>query len=835
MKTSRFICKHFFYLSAALVVLTSIGIVNDAHAYPWWYKGPWFIYENAYNMHVMFETDKEIHNDVKHRKIETTYKDPGCNEPVWEYFHEDIIISGQRDRRLWTVRAANLTPNCKYKIKFKYRHMCIDVWHWKWGEFHTAPDANVEHIGFFAFGDQKYISGTDEINDIAEGINETYYYNKNTFILHTGDIVYQGGYSFEDKDYWKNYFKIDGMRDLLSNMPMFTTPGNHDVDKGDGSNHINAANYHRYFPYGVTVYNPYYHRTYGPIQIYSLTSYPMETNNYCSDTNRNYRPHDLGGTGQWDWLKANLEAHDGDWRGWKVVIMHAPMYSPDDCNNQYDARTHLQPLFERYGVDLVLSGHEHYYARKTVNGITYLILGGAGAGLSLPDNSPCRSDPQCKGFDYVANKHHWAHFTIHGDEMHVSVFDDKKNLIEGFDVDKTPKADFEFTPAKGPFPLTVHFTDKSEGNRHKYAWYYGDGHTSDHQYGSDASISYTYTKEGVYSPELRIWSAWGVDTKVCYHCVKVGPRAEFDGAPLEGALPLTVQFEDKTEGAVSDWFWKFGDGNTSTEQNPTHTYNEHGKHTVNLTVSYNGVSDTMSKIDYVIVEPYAEFSYHTDAICPFSRFNPCKGDPFQPIFTCPPCPTGPPYTTRFYNKSAGDSLTYQWDFGDGHTSTEEKPVHTYSHIGARAKLTVTDGAGLTDYMAKYIRPGSGIPPEAIEIDIIPEDDSNIIQISSRGWLWPEIIPVAILSNASFDASGLDTDTISFGRTGNEASLVNCDKELWDVNGDGYRDLVCRFEARQTGFWIGDDEGILRGMTTDGRHMEGKDYVQVKEFRDPIHR
>jgi PKD repeat protein len=814
MKTSRIIRKYFILLCMALMALTSVGIMNEAHASVgnmnedddptisiFWYKGPWFIYTNAYNMHVLLETDKDVS-----AYIENNDRGDGCVEPIWERSYEVIQIGGfHRDRKLWTWKASNLTPNCLYNVTLKGGFVS------KTGKFWTAPDGNVGDIGFFAFGDQKYISDTDEINLIAERITQSPF--SKTFILHTGDMVYQGGYQLEDKDYWQNYFKINGMRDLLSTMPMFTTPGNHDVDKGDGSNNINFVNYSRYFPYNHDPGNYWYHRTYGPVQIYSLTSYPMDTNSYCSDTNANYRPYMEHGTGQYEWLVESFKYHDGDPRQWKIVIMHTPLYSPDDCNNQYDARKYLQPLFEEYGVDLILAGHEHYYARKTVNGIPYLILGGAGAGLSLPPDSPCRGDPQCKGFDYVVNRHHWAYFKINGDVMTVVVVDENNHAFDSFTVDRTPKPDFDVAPAKGAFPLKVKFTDKSTGNQYKYIWYFDDGEDSKQRYGHDASIEHTYKKEGTYSPKLRIWSGFNKVAKTCHYCVKVGPQAEFDGAPLVGALPLTVQFEDRSEGAVSEWSWEFGDGNTSTEQNPAHIYNENGKHTVSLTVSYNDISNRMTKTDYVKGEPYADFSY---------EWVPAGGTAGRVYFT---------------SNSQGDSLTYHWDYGDGDTSSEESPIHTYANEGDRATLTVTDRYGSTDHTSKYISQKGGVPspPETIEIDIMPEDDSNVIEISNKGWLSPEVIPVAILSDASFDASGLDTDTITFGRTGNEASLVNCDKELRDVNGDGYRDLVCHFEARQTGFRIGDDEGILRGMTTDGRLMEGKDYVQVKEFQDPIHR
>ena len=827
MITVRFIGKQFVHICSSLLVLAGLSIINNAHAdTAYWYKGPWVIYEDWEHVHILVETNRGVDNDYNHRRLHFTYDD-SCNEPNWGYDHDDIIIDGGKDRRLWTLWAHNLTPGCRYTYHFKFRRTWADVWSSVAGSF-TAGSKGVPSKGeFYAFGDQKYYgSKKDEIEKIAGEIMSDN--GDKTFILHTGDIVYQGGYYFAQHDEWWDYFRNKNMRRMFASMIMFPAPGNHDVQYGSGSyTDVDSWNYTRYFPYSVISHNArkaHYHRRYGQFHIYSLTCYPMDTNNFCSDKNANFRPKDQGGTGQYEWLEDELKSTADDPRQWKIVIMHVPMYAPEYCPN-HDALTFLKPLFERYGVDLVLTGHEHYYARKTVNDIPYLILGGGGAGLGLSKDSPCRTDPQCDGFDYVANKHHFVHFIVKGDIMtgYVHWDNDFGGLIESFTVDRTPKANFDCAPEAGPVDTPVTFTDTSTGNRYKYEWDFGDGSPHVTGTGSDASTEHTYTAEGKYTVTLTVTSAYESDTKTCTQCVHVGPMADFDATPLEGAAPLTVNFQDKSDGYVSSWLWDFGDGATSAKQNPAHRYNENGPRTVRLTVSNNGVSNTKTKGHYVKVEPYALYNYKMDRTCIEwdSTDLSCR------IWV---------YHANFTNLSQGNDVTYDWDFGDGHTSTEESPSHTYSYSGAKARLTVTDGAGLTDYMTKYIEVGSGIPPEAIEIDIMPEDDSNIIEISDKGWLWPEVIPVAILSNASFDAFGLDTDTITFGRTGNEVSLVNCDTELWDVNGDGYRDLVCRFEARQTGFRIGDKEGILRAVTiTDWRLMEGKDYVQIEEFQDPIHR
>lgn len=112
-----------------------------------------------------------------------------------------------------------------------------------------------------------------------------------------------------------------------------------------------------------------------------------------------------------------------------------------------------------------------------------------------------------------------------------------------------------------------------------------------------------------------------------------------------------------------------------------------------------------------------------------------------------------------------------------------------------------------------------VRPLEVEIDIKPGSFPNSINPGSKG-----NIPVAILSSATFDATTLDPATLTFGHTGDEVSLLRCNES--DVNGDGLTDLVCHFSTPLTGFVVGDIEGILRGQTTGGIYVEGRDSVRI---------
>ena len=84
--------------------------------------------------------------------------------------------------------------------------------------------------------------------------------------------------------------------------------------------------------------------------------------------------------------------------------------------------------------------------------------------------------------------------------------------------------------------------------------------------------------------------------------VKETDFADFSATPLSGKMPLEVAFTDSSSGTVTGWSWDFGDGSTSTEQNPTHTYARPGKYSVSLTVTGNSGSAVEIKTDYITVQ-----------------------------------------------------------------------------------------------------------------------------------------------------------------------------------------------------------------------------------------
>jgi PKD repeat protein len=81
------------------------------------------------------------------------------------------------------------------------------------------------------------------------------------------------------------------------------------------------------------------------------------------------------------------------------------------------------------------------------------------------------------------------------------------------------------------------------------------------------------------------------------------PLVDFEGSPRAGYAPLSVSFTDKSPGTISTWSWDFGDGNTSSDENPVHTYDAGGLFSVNLTICNDGGCTWLNRSNYIYAVP----------------------------------------------------------------------------------------------------------------------------------------------------------------------------------------------------------------------------------------
>ncbi len=181
----------------------------------------------------------------------------------------------------------------------------------------------------------------------------------------------------------------------------------------------------------------------------------------------------------------------------------------------------------------------------------------------------------------------------------------------------TPVADFSGSPTTGDAPLTVNFTDLSTNTPDTWSWDFGDGGTSTAQ-----NPSYTYDVAGTYTVSLTASNCAGSDvaSKTNYiavsepPCTAITPVADFSGSPTTGDAPLTVNFTDLSTNTPDTWSWDFGDGGTSTSQNPSYTYDVAGTYTVILTASNCAGSNINTKIDYITATQPPQQETHVEDI-----------------------------------------------------------------------------------------------------------------------------------------------------------------------------------------------------------------------------
>ena len=176
-----------------------------------------------------------------------------------------------------------------------------------------------------------------------------------------------------------------------------------------------------------------------------------------------------------------------------------------------------------------------------------------------------------------------------------------------------------------------------------------------------------------------------VDVRACLDAIGVtcDLAADFTAGTVSGCAPLTVNFTDQSSGTgIDGWSWNFGDGGSSTAQNPGHTYNSVGTYTVTLTVSSSsqGCDNQVVKTNYITV----------------------SGTPAAAFVGTPTSGTEP-LTVTFTNQSS-DATSYSWNFGDGGTSTLANPSHQYTSAGTyTVTLTAYNACGSdvntkTDYI-----------------------------------------------------------------------------------------------------------------------------------------
>ena len=234
-----------------------------------------------------------------------------------------------------------------------------------------------------------------------------------------------------------------------------------------------------------------------------------------------------------------------------------------------------------------------------------------------------------------------------------------------------PTANFTFSCSA----LTCSFTSTSsdpDGSVASYSWNFGDGATSTAQ-----NPSHTYATGGSYTVTLQVTDNQGAQSTTTSKTITVTPPNQPPTANFTfSCSALTCSFTSTSsdpDGSIASYSWTFGDGGTSTAQNPSHSYAAAGSYTVSLRVTDNqGAQSTTTSKTVTVTAPNQP---------PTANFtSSCSG------LTCS--------FTSTSSDPDGSIASYSWTFGDGATSTAQNPSHTYAAGGSyTVGLRVTDNQG----------------------------------------------------------------------------------------------------------------------------------------------
>jgi len=275
-----------------------------------------------------------------------------------------------------------------------------------------------------------------------------------------------------------------------------------------------------------------------------------------------------------------------------------------------------------------------------------------------------------------------------------------------------PEADFTSDITEGCEGATVSFTDLSV-NAETWDWEFGDGTTS-----TDQHPSHTYNVAGKYSVKLTVSNECGKDdtTQIEYITIHPKPIADFTSETTQGCTGKPIAFTDLSLYAET-WLWEFGDGSTSIEQNPSHSYAAAGTYDVKLTVTNRCGEDDITKMEYISIypEPIADFEAEYTGVCKLER-------------------------VYFLDRSQ-HAMSWDWDFGDGSTSSDRNPSHAYSATGKyTVTLTVSNPCGdddtvKTDYITIITTPTADFTADKTEGCFDTEVTFTNLTTDAYSWDW----------------------------------------------------------------------------------------------------
>lgn len=290
---------------------------------------------------------------------------------------------------------------------------------------------------------------------------------------------------------------------------------------------------------------------------------------------------------------------------------------------------------------------------------------------------------------------------------------------------------------EGESPLNVNFIgDQSTDDDVivSYSWDFGDGTSS-----AMENPVHTFNVSGIYEVTLTVTDVAGLEDTatltIIANAANGAPIAVATADVTEGEAPLEVNFvgdQSMDDIGIATYEWDFNDGEMSSEANPAHTFDNPGTYNVVLTVTdEDGLFDSEG-----VTITVAETSIPNEAPIALATSSVVEGEvALEVVFTG--------------DQSTDDVgiVTFNWNFGDGTTSTEANPTHTFTEIGTfEVVLTVTDGEGLeaTDTLTITVNENNEASEEpSFEFDLAPNPATEFVELVNINFDMDEIIGVML--------------------------------------------------------------------------------------------
>ncbi len=286
-----------------------------------------------------------------------------------------------------------LTPATKYYFKETTQGVSYR------GSFRTAPTADASDLKFVVYGDTR--TNTSVHNQVCGDIINNYTADPafQTLNIIDGDLTADG----DNETNWTSELfspSYPNIRTMMANEPFQCLMGNHE---GAGVLFV------KYFPFPFAG-GRYWSFDYGPAHFVIVDQYTSYG----------------AGSPQLAWIAQDLA---NSTKTWKFICLHEPGWSAGGGHEDNSlVQTYIQPLCLQYGVSIVFAGHNHYYARAIVSGVTHLTLGGGGAPLYVPV-------PTYPDIVATDEAYHYSRITISGSSLHFEAVALDGSIIDSFDLE----------------------------------------------------------------------------------------------------------------------------------------------------------------------------------------------------------------------------------------------------------------------------------------------------------------------------------------------------------------------------------------------------------------